>query len=142
MISAKAFNVEIATRYARWLTAQRYSPITQGLYGRCVRNFCGFLGDVRATDCTPFEVQEYLVQVTRRRPAESSLNNELYALRIFYDFLALGQLVIWSPPRLLKGRAQRKRVPRSLSETQVNRLLGAARNTRERAILEVLYGTG
>jgi site-specific recombinase XerD len=142
MLSGKAFNVEIAARYSRWLAAQRYSPITQGIYCRCVRNFCIFLGDLRATECTPFEIQEYLVQITQRRPAESVLNAELYALRVFYDFLALGHLIIWSPPRLLKGRALRKRVPRNLSETQMRRLLSAAKNMRERAILEVLYGTG
>jgi site-specific recombinase XerD len=142
MLSGKAFNAEISARYSRWLAAQRYSPITQGIYCRCVRNFCSFLGSLRATECTPFEIQEYLVQLTQRRPAESALNAELYALRIFYDFLTMGQLVIWSPPRLLKGRANRKRVPRNLSESQVRSLLGAARNVRERAILQVLYGTG
>jgi integrase/recombinase XerC len=142
MLSGAAFNAEIAARYSRWLAAQRYSPVTQGLYSRTVRNFCDFLGELRATDCTPLEIQEYLVQLTQRRPTASALCNELYSLRIFYDFLCLGQLVIWSPPRLLQGRPIPKRVPRSLSETQVKRVLRAARNIRERAILEVLYGTG
>jgi site-specific recombinase XerD len=82
-----------------------------------------------------------LVKVAERRPVESALNHELYALRIFYDFLALGQLIVWSPPRMLKGRAI-KYVPRTLSETQVGELLRATKNIRERAIVEVLYGTG
>jgi len=141
MLSGKAFNVELAARYSRWLAAQRYSPITRLLYARSVKNFCAFLGDLRATKCTPLHLQEYLVEVAEKRPTESALNHELYSLRIFYDFLALGQLIAWSPPRMLRGRAI-KYVPRMLSETQVKRLLKATKDVRERAIVEVLYGTG
>jgi site-specific recombinase XerD len=141
MPSGQQFNSELASRYSRWLVAQRYSPITRAIYGRCVRNFCAFLGNHRATKCTPVHLQEYLIKVAERRPAESSLNNELYSLRIFYDFLTLGQLVVWSPPRMLKGRTV-KYVPKMLSEAQVRNLLSATKDLRERAIVEVLYVTG
>ena len=141
MLPGRQLNAELAARYARWLVAQRYSPITRAIYGRCVKNFCEFLGDFRATKCTPVHLQDYLIKVAERRPAESSLNNELYSLRIFYDFLTLGQLVVWSPPRMLKGRPV-KYVPKMLSEAQVKRLLRATKDVRERAIVEVLYVTG
>jgi integrase/recombinase XerC len=141
MLPGREFNVELASRYSRWLVAQRYSPITRLLYSRCVKNFCSYLGNLRATKCTPLHIQEYLVTVAERRPVESALNNELYSLRIFYDFLALGQLIAWSPPRMLKGRAM-THVPKTLSEAQVRDLLRSTKDVRERAIIEVLYGTG
>src|SRR5262249_438455 len=67
---------------------------------------------------------------------------ECHALRIFYDFLAMGNLVIWSPPRMIKLRTPPPYVPNVLTERQVSRLMRAARNPHERAILEVIYGTG
>jgi integrase/recombinase XerC len=142
MLSGRELNAEIAERYSRWLAAQRYSRITLRMYARTVSKFCSFLDSTPVTNCTPFEIQEYLVKVSKTQPAESSLHAELHALRIFYDFLAMGNLVIWAPPRMVKLRPKPRRVPIVLTEKQVSRLMGATRNVHERALLEVFYGTG
>jgi integrase/recombinase XerC len=142
MLSGRTLNEELAKRYSRWLAAQRYSPITRRMYARSVSNFCTFLASTPVTSCTPFEIQEYLVKVAKERTSESALHNELYALRIFYDFLTMGKLMIWAPPRMLRLRPKARRVPVVLTEKQVSHLMGAARNVHERAMLEVLYGTG
>jgi site-specific recombinase XerD len=142
MLSGRELNDEVAERYSRWLAAQQHSPITRRQYARTVGNFCSFLGSTPVTTCTPFEIQEYLVKVTEKRPAEAALRSELHALRIFYDFLAMGKLVIWAPPRMLKLRSKPTRIPAVLTEKQVSRLMEVARNAHERAMLEVLYGTG
>jgi integrase/recombinase XerC len=142
MRSGLQLNSELAERYSRWLTIQRYSPITCRLYRNAVSRFCRFLGPTSALRCTPREIQNYLIHFAGQKPRDRALQGECYALRIFYDFLAMGNLVIWSPPRMVKLRTPRRHIPNVLTENQISRLMRAARNPQERAILEVIYGTG
>ncbi len=64
------------------------------------------------------------------------------ALRCFFDFLNMGGLISWSPPRFVRLPPLKRRVPRVLTENQMRLLSSAARNLHERTMIEVLYGTG
>lgn len=66
----------------------------------------------------------------------------LWALRSFFDFLCLRGVIDEVAPRLVKSRPARRRLLRSLSEANVRRLINAATNPRDRAILELFYATG
>jgi site-specific recombinase XerD len=48
----------------------------------------------------------------------------------------------WVPPRMVRPRSFKREIPRFLTETQVNSLFRGAKTLRERAILELLYGSG
>lgn len=65
----------------------------------------------------------------------------LLELRAFFDFLSLGGLMNWVPPRLVRLRWV-NRNPAFLKRRDIKRLFAAARNTRERRVLKILYGTG
>ncbi len=60
----------------------------------------------------------------------------------FFDFLNLGGLIKWVPPRMVRTRSLGRRIPRFLTEVEVKKLIGAAKTLHKRAALEVLYGTG
>jgi site-specific recombinase XerD len=66
----------------------------------------------------------------------------LGALRRFYDFLNLGGVVSYVPPRLVRIKRVRRTDLPWLTEPQVKRLLAATKTTRERALLEFIYSTG
>jgi len=91
---------------------------------------------------THFDVQEFLAYSAAQGKRPRLVRDQLYALRVFFDFLNLGGLVKWAPPRVVQMRPLEKHVPHVLTKEQVDKLLGAACTDYERALLEVLYGTG
>jgi site-specific recombinase XerD len=137
-----ALNVDLASRYANWLVGQKYAAGTQSQYCLAVQEYSKFLGNKPFTKATHFDVQEFIADRAKLGRSARTLRSLLYSLRIFFDFLNLGGLVMWTPPRLIHPRPLEPRVPRVLTREQVNRLFSATRSRFERAVLETLYGTG
>lgn len=142
MSSGIEINRELARRYTRWLTVQHYATSTKYVYSRIIRRFLEFMGRTIVTKATHFDIREYLVTAAQRGYLPFTLNHELHALRIFFDFLNMGGLVAWVAPRFVTIRHAHRRIPKVLTEIQIQKLLEATRNKRELAIIEVLYGTG
>ena len=142
MNSRKSLNFELERRYMRWLVVQRYAAQTRYHYGRSVAKFLSFLGHKCVLKTTHFDIQEHLGKCAASGESPKQVRGELYALRVFFDFLNLGGLVKWVPPRFVKLRRIRRQIPRVLSSTEVQRLLRATRTRHERALLELLYGSG
>jgi site-specific recombinase XerD len=141
MPSANSLNKELAARFQRWLLVQRYSPITRQQYGRTVLLFASFLkGPVLET--THLDVQEFLSERAALGKSSRTLRNELYSLRVFFDFLSLGGLIHWTPPRIVQTRPLTPYIPTVLTVENVDRIFAATRNAQERALVELLYGTG
>lgn len=135
-------NQELANRYTRWLTVQRYSFETKDTYTRAVRRFVAFLKNKSVLKTTHFDVQEHLAVCATSGFTAKYLQHHLYALRVFFDFLNYGGLMNWSPPRFVKVRPPRPSLPNFLTRSQVEKVLEAARNPHERALIEVMYGSG
>jgi len=142
MKSSCALNMDLASRYSKWLLAQKYALVTRNQYSKAVRDYAQFLGEKRFADSNHFDVQEYIAVRETQGMSARALRGSLYALRIFFDFLNLGGLVMWVAPRLVRSRPLQPRVPRVLTKDQVGRLFTRTRTLFERAVLETLYGTG
>lgn len=142
MNSNNTFAEELTKRYERWLLVQRYAPQTRYYYPRSVRKFTAFLHGKPVLKTTHLDVQEYLAQCAATGQSPKAVRGELYALRVFFDFLNLGGLVKWVPPRNVKLRRMPRRIPVFLKQTEIHKLFSVARTRHERALLEVLYGTG
>lgn len=138
----RAFNEALAERYGRWLVAQSYAPATRYYYVGAVSSFLEFLGNKSATKTSQVDVQEYLASAAGMGCPAYKLRERLYALRIFFDFLCLGGLIAWSPPRLVHMKRLRRHLPRVLSKTGIKKIFEKAESPREKVLLEVLYGTG
>jgi site-specific recombinase XerD len=145
MGTTSALNVELTNRYAKWLIAQRCAVVTRNQYCLAVHEYWAFLGKKSFIKSNHFDVQEFLASRAKRGVSARTLRGVLYSLRIFFDFLNLGGLVQWVPPRLVRPRpleSRVPRVPRVLTKEQVNKLFSGTRNRFERALLGTLYGTG
>jgi site-specific recombinase XerD len=129
-------------RYEQWLLVQRYAPSTRYAYPRTVRKFTSFLKRKNILKTTHHDIQEYLARCAVDGRSPKHVRSELYALRVFFDFLNLGGLVKWTAPRFVKLRPLRPHLPKVLTQTDLHKLLRATRTQHERALLEVLYGTG
>jgi len=112
-------------RLARWLAAEQLAIETVG-----------------RTDLERYFAAQYAEQAR-----SSSVRRRLSTLRRFFRWLAEGGLRADDPASLIEPPARERRLPRTLSEAQVEALLAApdgatARGQRDRAMLETLYATG
>jgi len=92
-------------------------------------------------------VRAYSADLGRRGYAPATLARKLSTLRGLSRFLTERGVLGADPTRLLPGPRRRRRLPRVLTEAEVEALLSAAGGTeplalRDRAILELLYGCG
>jgi len=80
--------------------------------------------------------------------AASSAGRTIVAVRGFHRFAAREGLTDSDPGRQVRPPTQTRRLPKAISVEEVERILSAAggegspRDLRDRALLEVLYGTG
>jgi site-specific recombinase XerD len=142
MPSTRELNAELASRFARWLRVLGYSTNTNRYYSGSVESLCHFLNDIPATDVTHLDIRDFLASIAQGGLKQPTIWRAMCALRCFFDFLNMGGLINWSPPRFVRLRRLRRAIPRVLTEKQVGRLLSATRNLHERTMIEVLYGTG
>ena len=125
---------------------------TQLAYGRDLKDFARWLGGrgsgfeaARRSD-----VEDYLVHCDARGLARATRARRLASIRQLYRFAFEEGLRADNPAIQIRGPGRDKRLPRSLSEEEVDRMLDAAprlgRTRDERArnacLMQVLYATG
>lgn len=135
-------NSKLIERYRRWLNVVHYSKRTRLAYSRSVQSFVEFLKDKPVTRATHFDIRDFLAEESSRGLSYPTVCFVFYALHNFFSFLNFGGLVQRVTPKLVHMRPIPRRVPRSLSEAEVLRLIGAAKTPRDHAIARVLYESG
>jgi integrase/recombinase XerD len=141
-----------------WLVVERgLAENSLAAYRRDLRRYEGFLRECGAID--PATVGEDTVHTYvrhletladedgARRLAPSSVARALVAVRSFHRFCAREGFVDRDPSEEVGAPRVPTGIPKALDEAEVDRLLGAvtgdgALAQRDRALLELLYGTG
>lgn len=126
------------------------SPATLAAYRGdltdCLRFVRGRGHDFRSVDAD--RLRRYLRSQADRALAPATAARRLAAMRQLFAFLYREGIRDDNPAAALDGPRRARRLPRSLSERQVDELLAAAdrhpgpEGSRLRALLEVLYATG
>ena len=128
------------------LLAARRAPRTVDAYRRDLADLAAFLGG-SPTGAGPEQIEAWLADLRARGQAPSSVARRAAAARTFYRHLvALGRRAD-NPAAAVDLPRRRRRLPRSLSVREVERLIDAANGTtprslRDRALVELLYGAG
>jgi integrase/recombinase XerD len=136
--------------YCVWLTVERgRSPRTVDAYRRDLGSYASYL---ERAGLDPMSVSEthvvsYLRGLQSTDLAASSVARRLAAVRGFHRFLMTEGLRLDDPTALVEVPKVPAGLPKPLSEEEIVRLMDAVvghepRDLRDRAILEVLYGTG
>jgi site-specific recombinase XerD len=143
MQTAQEFNSELQRRHSMWQEVQGFAAETRYTANYAIKRFCKYLGDKPATKATHFDIQDHLYRLAKDGISAATLATRLSSLQGFYDFLNMGGMVKWVPPRLV-GLTKKLPTPppRVLTEEQVFKLIETASTDHERAMVEVLYGTG
>jgi integrase/recombinase XerD len=127
------------------LAAQR-APRTVDAYRRDLADLAAFLGASPGTAGSD-DLERWLAGLRARGLASTSIARRAAAARTFYRHLLLLGIRSDNPAAALELPRRRRRLPRSLSAGEVERLIEAAAGTapralRDRALVELLYGAG
>src|SRR5258706_10647422 len=103
--------------------------------------------DARLLALDHHAVREYLAHLHDRRASRATVARKLASLRSFYRHLVHLGTVTSNPAAMVSTPKLERRLPRALSEAEVESLLDNAfgpepRDLRDRAILELLYASG
>jgi integrase/recombinase XerD len=128
------------------LLAARRSPRTLDAYRRDLADLAAFLNSSPAAATTD-DVECWLAGLRARGLASSSIARRAAAARTFYRHLVLLGIRPDNPAAEIALPRRRRKLPRSLSPAEVERLIEAAngvtpRSLRDRALVELLYGAG
>ena len=101
------------------------------------------LTQINLSDITPLQIKGFLSDLSGKGLDPRSINRKLSAVRGFFKFCLAQEMIEENPAAGIKGLKQAIRQPRFLPHDEMDLLLdGAEYNTRDRAILEILYSTG
>jgi len=90
----------------------------------------------------PEAVEAYVAGLTRRGLAPATVRRRISALKQFYRFLMQDNVRGDDPTVRLDAPKRARSLPKTLSLEDIERLIGAAENARDRALMELLYGAG
>jgi site-specific recombinase XerD len=135
-------NAQLIERFEKWLLVCGKAERTRVNYGGAARQFAEFLVDKPLTAATKEDVRAFIGSLYTKGHAASTMQARLDALRVLFDCLQLGGQVRASVPRYILRRKVPKRLPHAKSEKEIERLIAAACNPRDRAILELGYASG
>ena len=132
------------------LAAEGAARNTIESYGRDLRHFSAFTRSRRREieDAPPAMIRNYMKSLSEAGMAAGTTARRLSTLRQFFRFLYAERVRPDDPTASLDSPRQGKRIPKYLSETEVEGLMAAAQARPGRdglrlvALLEILYATG
>ncbi|WP_208028520.1 site-specific tyrosine recombinase XerD [Rhabdothermincola sediminis] len=139
-----------AEEFLTWLLAERgRSPNTLAAYRRDLRAYCGWLAEqaMPLDGVAEHDINRYVAHLRNLGRAPSSVARALVAVRALHRFLAEEGHREGDPAAVVEVPRVPRGLPKALTETEVEQLLAQVAGDepparRDRAILEVLYGTG
>jgi integrase/recombinase XerD len=137
-----------AEEHLAWLAAERgRSANTIAAYRRDLRAYVEWLGARSLADVEARDIEAYVGHLRGDGKAPASIKRAIVAVRSLHRFLADEDVDVRDPAVAIEVPRVPTGLPKALTEDEVASLLdavvgwdGPAR--RDRAILEVLYGTG
>ena len=139
-----------AEEFLSWLTVERgRSANTIAAYRRDLNAYCAYLARQHRTldAVTEADIERYVQSQQRDGKAATSVARSLVAVRSLHRFLAEEGRLARNPAAAVESPKVPQGLPKPLSEPEVESLLASVvghgpLERRDRAILEVLYGTG
>ena len=143
----KALPLE-AEEHLSWLAAERgRSPNTLAAYRRDLAQYVEWLDGVALDRVEAGDLERYVAHLRGSDKAPASIARALVAVRGLHRFLAEEGDADADPGVAVESPRVPRGLPKALSEEDITMLIGGvlgwdSRARRDRAILEVLYGTG
>jgi integrase/recombinase XerC len=140
--------------FSRYLLSERgYSQLTNTAYLDDLRDFEEFLKETSENHeaellaVTHLDVRVYLSYLTERDYSRNTISRKIASLRSFYHYLLKQEIVKENPFSYVHLKKKNIRLPRFFYQEEMEALFAACEDEtplalRDRALLEVLYGSG
>lgn len=135
-------NQQLLEGFDLWMTATRRARSTRKNYRAVIESFIDFLGKENAAAADRKTIRRFIGECADAGASSNAISHMLSTLRSFYRCLVLAGVIQDSPLAGIRGPKYQRRIPRCLSESEIEQLIAAAADLRDRAILETLYATG
>ncbi|HIZ71462.1 MAG TPA: tyrosine recombinase XerC [Candidatus Atopostipes pullistercoris] len=144
-------NEEFIQEFSDYLKYERnYSNLTNEAYLEDIKDFVDFLeetGESNLLEVNLTDTRIYLSALTDEKYSRSSISRKISSLRAFYQYLLNHDFIHENPFSYLYLKKTGLRLPNFFYDEEIERLFEAASGTepldyRNKALLEVLYGTG
>ncbi|WP_390404387.1 tyrosine recombinase XerC [Lacticaseibacillus jixiensis] len=144
--------MQVIDQFLQYLLVERhYSGETKKAYQEDINDFVQFLsangGFENFASVDQLDVATYLTALSERHLARSTVSRKLSSLRSFYRYLIRMNLAKTNPFELVETRKSHHHLPDFFYEPEITALFATVDgktplDQRNRALLEVLYGTG
>jgi integrase/recombinase XerC len=133
---------DLVAGFLDYLRAERdASLLTVRNYGAELATFQAWK-KVEWTNVDAFHLRAYLVHLNERKYDRPTIHLKMSALRSFFKWLVRSERIKQNPAVGLTLPKKHRKLPKFLTIQQVEALLKAPDNVRDRAIFEVLYSAG
>lgn len=117
------------------------SKNTADSYSSDINQFFDFTKK-RLQRVTSEDVGLFIISLREQGYNVSSTNRKLSAIRTFYKFLLKKGVVKINPAELIDSGKSEKRLPKPVDQEDIDKLINAADNLRDKVIFELLFATG
>ena len=137
--------------FLTYLIVERgYSDKTRIAYEEDILNFFDFLknsGDADYLTVDHLDIRTYLSFLYDKKYSRNSISRKIASLRSFYQFLLKNEVIKENPFSYVHMKKKQLRLPRFFYEKEMDALFESTKGVkplelRNRALLEILYGTG
>ncbi len=111
-------------------------------YRRTGLDFLDFIGSLPLESVRPADIREFMGWLMDRGASPNTILQKTFALRALFKFLERLSVVPISPCRSMSLRKWRRKLPKTLTPEQVDRLVDATESDRDHAIILTLYASG
>lgn len=132
---------EVFTLYEEDKRLAGYSPNTLKAYALQMRLLIRSLGDINIGEITLFHLRRYLTEESERLKP-STIGARIRFIRSVFRWAHEEGLISINPASRLREPKQGSRIPKTLTEEQIEEMRLACRTDRERALIEFFYATG
>lgn len=117
------------------------SPLAIKQYGQILMDLKKFTGK-ELIAATKLDIVNYLSHLYDKNLRKSSISTYQRIIKSFYGYLYDNKLISENPCRNLYNIKSEEKAPVFLNIEEVDKLLNAAKNPRDRLIFQILYATG
>jgi site-specific recombinase XerD len=135
-------NGKLLEDFLKNLEASDRSPHTIQSYRTSLTDFFDFTLGLSVAGITHREISEWLHFLHVRGVSPQTLSQRLHSVRSFYRFAIRDGLVKQSPADVIQNRRVARSLPRWLVVTDVQKLIAAAENDRDRGLVMFMFDTG
>ncbi|WP_342304389.1 site-specific integrase [Methanolobus sp. ZRKC5] len=136
-------NIQLIKKFVRQCDIEGMTDFRKMKYVSTLKQIALIMNDKPLNEATKTDIEDVLIAVRKRTESEDTRHDYAVTLKKFYRWLNNGKepeiIEFFKATKKSKGR---KLPEELLTEDDVNKMIGATRNTRDQALIAILWDSG